>query len=99
MEGQSWGHRPPQLLTWLIPPIALALIAHPLLPILFPTLDLSSLPPQPSFPALQANVGFSLLAFIGAIHIVPKVSGAFVDKGLRGRDLCKKGGRDSGPVV
>lgn len=94
---QPWGHPPPLLLSITILPIALALIVHPLLP-LFPHtawIDVA----QPAFPALQANLGFSLLAFLGAVWAVPLVGQAFVDKGLKGRDLCKPGGKVSGPWV
>ncbi|WVQ80861.1 hypothetical protein IAT38_002968 [Cryptococcus sp. DSM 104549] len=106
----AYGHPPPVLLTSTLLPISLYLIAHPLLPLVLPhvspflpahlskALD-SSLPAQGKLPALQANLGFALLAFVGAVWIVPRVSGAFVDKGLRGRDLLRAGGRDSGPWV
>lgn len=97
----TWGRKPPGLLTSTLIPISFALILHPLLPILLPDDVISKLaiPPQPTFPALQANCGFALLAFIGAVHAVPSVSHAFVEKGLKGRDLCKSGGRTSGPWV
>jgi UDP-N-acetylglucosamine--dolichyl-phosphate N-acetylglucosaminephosphotransferase len=81
-------------------PIALTLIVHPLLPLL-PKIVTDNVafafPPPPSFPALQANIGFSLLAFVGAIWAVPFVSEAFAAKGLKGRDQCKPGGRTGGP--
>ncbi|WWC85792.1 uncharacterized protein L201_000659 [Kwoniella dendrophila CBS 6074] len=54
---------------------------------------------QSEFPALQANLGFSLLSFIGIVWLIPKVSKSFVEKGLKGRDLLKPGGRISGPWV
>jgi len=96
----TWGRPPPRLLTFTLIPIALSLIAHPLLPLL-PTEPVSripvTIPPQPAFPALQANLGFSLLAFVGAVWAVPFVSEAFAAKGLRGRDLCKPGGKTAGP--
>ncbi len=94
-----YGHPPPTLSTVTILPVAILLIIHPLLPLLLPSSLLAPLPPQPSFPALQANLGFSLLAFLGAVWAVPFVGEAFVNKGLRGRDLCKPGGRTSGPWV
>jgi UDP-N-acetylglucosamine--dolichyl-phosphate N-acetylglucosaminephosphotransferase len=79
-------------------PIALSLIFQPLLHIFLPNSLLASLPlpPLPTFPALQANLGFSMLAFVGAAYIIPAVSGSFVSKGLKGRDLLKPGGRTSG---
>jgi UDP-N-acetylglucosamine--dolichyl-phosphate N-acetylglucosaminephosphotransferase len=94
-----YGHPLPRLLMATLTPIALALIVQPLLPLLLPGSILSTLPvlPQATFPALQANLGFSMLAFVGAAYAVPAVSGAFVDKGLKGRDLLKPGGRTSGP--
>lgn len=101
----SYGHSPPVLLTSTLIPISLLLILNPLLPLILPALPppiqsiISNvpLPKQPALPALQANIGFALLAFVGAVSIVPRVSGAFVEKGLRGRDLLKPGGRTSGP--
>ncbi|CAD6572102.1 MAG: tunicamycin resistance protein [Tremellales sp. Tagirdzhanova-0007] len=97
----TYGHPPPPVLTILILPIATLLIIHPLLPLLLPTslASLIPLPPQPTFPALQANLGFSLLAFLGSIWAVPWVGASFVEKGLSGRDLCKSGGRTSGPWI
>lgn len=94
-----YGHPPPPLLTATILPVGFLLILHPLLPLLFPTSLNSLIPllPHPTFPALQANIGFSLLAFLGAVWAVPWVGGAFIEKGLRGRDLCKPGGRTNGP--
>ena len=96
-----YGHPVPTLLIYTLPPIALSLIIHPLLPILLPESILSAitLPAKPALPALQANIGFSLLAFVGAVIAVPYVGHAFIDKGLKGRDLLKPGGRTSGPWV
>ena len=98
----TWGRPPPRLFTFTLTTVALALIAHPLLPALpSELLDIIpfEIPPQPAFPALQANLGFSLLAFVGAIWAVPFVSEAFAAKGLKGRDQCKPGGRTAGPWV
>nr|XP_031863509.1 uncharacterized protein CI109_000759 [Kwoniella shandongensis]KAA5530581.1 hypothetical protein CI109_000759 [Kwoniella shandongensis] len=97
----TYGHPPPVLLTATLLPISLLFIANPLLPILLPATitDVLPLPRQPTLPALQANVGFALLAFVGAVWIVPKIGGAFVEKGLKGRDLLKPGGRTNGPWV
>lgn len=95
----SYGHRLPYLLVYTLPPIAITLIVHPLLPLFLPrsVLELVPLPPHPAFPALQANIGFSLLAFVGSVLVVPYVGQAFVEKGLKGRDLLKPGGRTDGP--
>lgn len=97
MQVEYSGHAKPALLLSILPPIAIALIAHPLLPLVLAPKHLAALPPQPTFPALQANIGFALLAFVGAVSIIPKVGGAFAARGLKGRDLCKPGGRISGP--
>jgi len=101
MVETRYGHPLPTLLVYTLPPIALALILHPLLPILLPDsiLEVITLPARPALPALQANIGFSLLAFVGAVIAVPYVGHAFIDKGLKGRDLLKPGGRTSGPWV
>jgi UDP-N-acetylglucosamine--dolichyl-phosphate N-acetylglucosaminephosphotransferase len=97
----NYGHPLPNLLLYTLPPIALALILHPLLPIILPDsiLEVVTIPARPALPALQANIGFSLLAFVGAVIAVPYVGHAFIDKGLKGRDLLKPGGRTSGPWV
>ncbi|ORX34755.1 glycosyl transferase family 4-domain-containing protein [Kockovaella imperatae] len=101
-ESATWGHAPPKLMTMAMLPIAVTLIAHPLLPLLLPDNILNllpDLPPQPTFPALQASIGFSFLSFLGIVWTVPSIAQPFADKGLRGRDLCKPGGRESGPWV
>ncbi|WVW81776.1 hypothetical protein I302_103773 [Kwoniella bestiolae CBS 10118] len=105
-QPQQYGHPPPILLTLTILPISLYLIINPLLPLLLPQSLLDNIPPkyslqdgQSSYPALQASIGFSLLAFVGVVWLVPKVSEAFVSKGLKGRDLLKPGGRVSGPWI
>jgi len=93
------GNPPPTLLISTLIPIAAVLITHPLLPLLLPA-DVFArlpLPPQPTFPGLQASIGFAMLAFVGAIMTVPLCGAAFIEKGLKGRDLLKPGGRTSGP--
>jgi UDP-N-acetylglucosamine--dolichyl-phosphate N-acetylglucosaminephosphotransferase len=97
----QYGHPLPYLLLYTLPPIALTLIVHPLLPLLVPESILSfiPLPTRPEFPALQANIGFALLAFVGSVLAVPYVGKAFIEKGLKGRDLLKPGGRTDGPWV
>ncbi|WVO16725.1 hypothetical protein L204_104408 [Cryptococcus depauperatus] len=86
----TYGHPPPILLTSALLPVSATLILNPLAPLILPhgTLPLH----QSAFPALQASVGFSLLAFMGAVWCVPNVSAAFVEKGLRGKDLLKPSG-------
>lgn len=87
----------PVLLLSTLIPIAATLILHPLLPLLLSESALSHFPPQPAFPGLQASIGFSMLAFTGAVISVPLVGNAFLEKGLKGRDLLKPGGSVSGP--
>lgn len=91
------GRPLPLLMIATLVPIALALILHPLAPHLGLS-DVISVR-QPTFPALQANIGFALLAFVGCVVVVPMVSEAFISKGLKGRDLLKPGGRETGPWV
>lgn len=55
--------------------IGLGIIAYPLL---FPVQG-----------ALQASIGFALVAYAGAVHVIPAVRNAFMHKGLCGRDLLK----------
>lgn len=40
--------------------------------------------------ALSASVGFSILAFVSSLTLVPALGPAFVRVGLKGRDLLKK---------
>jgi UDP-N-acetylglucosamine--dolichyl-phosphate N-acetylglucosaminephosphotransferase len=95
------GHPLPMLIISTFVPISLVLIVHPLLPLFLPqnVLDAVPLPRQPTFPALQANIGFAMLAFVGAVLSVPMVGQAFIAKGLKGRDLLRPNGRTSGPWV
>lgn len=76
---------PPRPLPWLLPaaivPVAAGLIAHPLL-----------VHTPHSFPALEISAGFSLLAFIGCLYVVPALGPAFAAKGLSGRDMLKSSG-------
>jgi hypothetical protein len=74
--------RAPRPLSWFLPamivPVAAGLIAHPLL-----------VHTPHSFPALEISTGFSLLAFVGCLYVVPALGPAFVAKGLSGRDMLK----------
>ena len=47
------------------------------------------LDPAPPLPALHACVGLSLLAFLGAIYLVPALGQTFIQANLKGRDLLK----------
>ncbi|KAG5648306.1 hypothetical protein DXG03_004878 [Asterophora parasitica] len=52
--------------------------------VLRPLLD-----PVPSLPALYTSVGFSILAFLATIYLVPALGPSFVKAGLTGGDLLK----------
>jgi len=52
--------------------------------ILRPFLD-----PVPSVPALYASFGFSILAFVTTLYLVPALGPRFVQANLKGRDLLK----------
>jgi hypothetical protein len=52
--------------------------------ILRPFLD-----PVPSVPALYTSLGFSILAFVTTLYLVPALGPRFVQANLKGRDLLK----------
>lgn len=87
------GHSLPKLLIATLAPVGTALVVSPLLPLFNESM------PSPTFPALQASLGFALLAFVAAVAVVPAVGEAFIQRGLKGRDLLKPGGRVSGPTL
>ena len=67
----------PKLLVFGLLPVALWLLLRPLLD------------PPPPLPALHASVGFAVLAFLGALYLVPSLGPTFVSANLKGRDLLK----------
>lgn len=83
-------------------PIATSLVVHawlfssgtppymnvPLLPKHVQT-QLYNLAPATAFPALEASIGFCLFAFVMALYVIPAMGDAFVQKGLKGRDMLK----------
>lgn len=84
------------VVVWTLVPIAAALICHPLLPSLaavVPYLPVQLQPwlryELPAFPGLQASLGFSLFALLGALWSVPGVGKAFMARGLHGKDMLK----------
>ena len=88
----------PAWLPTLLIPLALSLILHPVLYAASssPTLRVPSLVvrflttlPPPTFPALEANLGFSIIALLGMLYAVPWMGDAFIAKDLKGRDLLK----------
>ncbi len=92
----------PLIVPAVLLPIATSLIVHAQLGAATtpPYMNLSLLPqhvqsqlvtllPPTAFPALEASVGFSLLAFVMALFIIPAMGPAFIEKGLKGRDMLK----------
>lgn len=67
---------PAILLVGLLP-VAIWLIIRPLLD------------PIPALPALHTSLGFSLLAFLATIYLVPALGPTFVNANLKGKDLLK----------
>lgn len=47
------------------------------------------LDPVPPLPALYTSVGFSILAFLSTLYLVPALGPTFVKANLKGRDLLK----------
>ncbi|RPD64366.1 N-acetylglucosaminephosphotransferase [Lentinus tigrinus ALCF2SS1-7] len=47
------------------------------------------LDPAPPLPALHASLGFSLLALLGSLYLVPALGQTFIRANLKGRDLLK----------
>jgi UDP-N-acetylglucosamine--dolichyl-phosphate N-acetylglucosaminephosphotransferase len=72
------GPRPlsPVLLFSLVP-VAIWFIARPFLD------------PVPALPALYASFGFSILALLSTLYLVPALGPSFVKANLKGRDLLK----------
>jgi UDP-N-acetylglucosamine--dolichyl-phosphate N-acetylglucosaminephosphotransferase len=46
------------------------------------------------FAALSASLGFSVLAFLSSLFLVPALGPAFLNVGLKGKDLLKKSRED-----
>lgn len=67
---------PPVLLFSLVP-VASWLLVRPLID------------PFPSIPALYASIGFSILAFLATIYLVPALGPVFIKAKLGGVDLLK----------
>jgi UDP-N-acetylglucosamine--dolichyl-phosphate N-acetylglucosaminephosphotransferase len=90
------------LIPAILLPIATTLIVHaqlfstttppymnvPLLPQHVQNQLVVLLPPT-AFPALEASLGFSLVAFVMALYMIPAMGPSFIDKGLKGRDMLK----------
>lgn len=97
--GKKLEPRPlPMWLPAILLPLAASLVLHPILyaastsstlPLPSAIQDLTRTLPAPTFPALEANVGFSIVAFLGMLYAVPWMGDAFVAKDLKGLDLLK----------
>ncbi|KAG6841973.1 hypothetical protein C0991_004464 [Blastosporella zonata] len=67
----------PRVLLFGLVPVAVWFIVRPLLD------------PVPPLPALYTSVGFSIIAFLATIFLVPALGPTFVNAGLKGGDLLK----------
>lgn len=47
------------------------------------------LDPAPPLPSLFTSVGFSIIAFLVTLHLIPAVGPLFIKAGLRGKDKAK----------
>lgn len=45
--------------------------------------------PVPALPTLLTSLGFSILAFISTLYLVPALGPSFVKAGLKGKDRAK----------
>jgi UDP-N-acetylglucosamine--dolichyl-phosphate N-acetylglucosaminephosphotransferase len=71
------ARRLPSVLLLSLVPVAAWFVVRPLVD------------PVPPLPALYASFGFSLVALIATIYLVPALGPAFVKANLKGRDLLK----------
>jgi UDP-N-acetylglucosamine--dolichyl-phosphate N-acetylglucosaminephosphotransferase len=71
------ARRLPSVLLLSLVPVAAWFVVRPLVD------------PVPPLPALYASFGFSVLAFIATIYLVPALGPTFVKANLKGRDLLK----------
>jgi len=60
-----------------------------LVPIAFWFIIRPFLDPVPPVPALYTSLGFSILAFVTTLYLVPSLGPAFIQANLKGRDLLK----------
>ncbi|TFK52268.1 N-acetylglucosaminephosphotransferase [Heliocybe sulcata] len=67
----------PSVLLLSLLPIAVWLIFRPFLS------------PVPPLPALHSSLGFSIIAFLAALYLVPALGGIMVKANLKGKDLLK----------
>jgi len=67
----------PRVLLSSLLPVAIWLLLRPLLD------------PAPPLPALHASLGFSIIALLGTLYLVPALAETFVKANLKGRDLLK----------
>lgn len=67
----------PYLFLFSLFPIAAFCLARPLVD------------PAPPLPVLYISLGFSILALIATLYLIPVLGPRFVDAGLKGKDLLK----------
>lgn len=77
-QDQALRPRPlPRVLLFTLAPTAVWFLVRPLIE------------PAPALPALYAAFGFSILAFLGSLYLVPALGPTFIRANLKGRDLLK----------
>ncbi|KAI0323597.1 N-acetylglucosaminephosphotransferase [Cubamyces sp. BRFM 1775] len=77
-QDQALRPRPlPKALIFTLAPTAAWFLVRPLIE------------PAPALPALYAAFGFSILAFLGSLYLVPALGPTFIRANLKGRDLLK----------
>ena len=45
--------------------------------------------PVPRLPVLYTSLGFSIIAFLSTLYLVPVLGASFIKAGLKGKDLLK----------
>ncbi len=71
------ARRLPSVLLFSLVPVAAWFVARPLVD------------PAPPLPALYASFGFSIVALLATIYLIPALGPTFVNANLKGRDLLK----------
>ncbi len=64
-------------------------LPYALLPTAFWFLLRPLIDPAPPLPALHASLGFSLLALLASLYLIPALGQTFIRANLKGRDLLK----------
>lgn len=77
MSDSLPARRLPSVLLFSLVPIAAWFVVRPLVD------------PVPPVPALYVSVGFSIIALLATVYLVPALGPTFVKANLKGRDLLK----------